>query len=209
MLQLVWSAMNRNKGAFIIRVLDNDPVIATSVAEVLRSNGFSALPFSNLIKALPASGAKDPDVLIAPVQMLDISGSELTLHLKNLCLDCGVLIISGFSCFGNLIERACRLGFQIAFHSKSVSPNTLFGDVRKLVPRNNVRASLIPEVDIISLSRGFIQFIHCANQDGSFRSVCMDCFLTVSSKRREEDLIEPEQKHICEHWMVETPRCDL
>jgi len=50
------------------------------------------------------------------------------------------------------------------------------------------------------ISKGFI---HCTSHDGTFRSICMDCFVTVSSKQREEDLMEPEQKHICEPWMLE------
>ncbi len=196
--------MNRNNGAFHILVVDNDPVIATSLAEVLRSSGFSALPFSNSFKALAA--AANPDVLIAAIQIADISGTELALQLKDLCLDCGVLIISGFSSFGNFIERACRLGFQIAFYSKPLAPNTLIGELRRLVRRNSLSTTATrnrdPGVDLFLISKRFIRFIHRANHDGSFRSVCMDCFVTVSSKRREEDLIEPEQNHTCEPWMV-------
>lgn len=202
--------MNSNNGAFRILVVDNDPAIATSLAEILQSSGFSALPFSNPFNALAATAAEYPDVLITAVQIADISGIELALQLKDLCLDCGVLIISGFSCFGNLIERACRLGFQISLHSRPANPTTFPGEVRRLVHRNTLSANSIsnrdPRVDMFLTSKGLIRFIHCDNHDGTFRSVCMDCFVTVSSKPREEDLIEPEQKHICEPWMLETPR---
>ena len=198
--------MSRNNGAFHILVVDNDPVIATSLAEILRSSGFSALPFSNLFSALEAATAKYPHVLITPIQMAELSGVELALNLKDLCLDCEMLIISGVSCFGNLIERASRLGFQIAFHSKPVDPNMLFGEVIRLVRRNALGGTLIsdrdPEVYTPLISK---RFIHCTNHDGTFRSVCMECFVAVSSNRREEELIEPEQKHICEPWMLETP----
>ncbi len=54
------------------------------------------------------------------------------------------------------------------------------------------------------ISKEPIRFILCANHDGTFRSVCMDCFVTLSSNRREEELIEAKQKHICEPWMLET-----
>ena len=59
---------------------------------------------------------------------------------------------------------------------------------------------------MFSISKRFNRFIHCSNHDGIFRSVCMDCFVTVSSNRREEELLEPEQRHICEPWLLETPR---
>ena len=139
--QLVGDAMNSNNGAFRILVVDNDPAIATSLAEILQSSGFSALPFSNPFNALAATAAEYPDVLITAVQIADISGIELALQLKDLCLDCGVLIISGFSCFGNLIERACRLGFQISLHSRPANPNTFPGEVRRLVHRNTLSAN--------------------------------------------------------------------
>ncbi len=199
--------MNRNNGAFRILVVDNDPVIAKGIAEILRSSGLSALPFSNPFNALAAAAAEHPDVLITAVQIADISGTELALQLKDLCLDCGVLIISGFSCFGNLIERACRLGFQIAFYSKPLEPNTPIGEVRRLVRLNaTLSSNRDPRVDMFLISKRFIRFIHCANHDGTFHSICMNCFVTVSSNRREKELIEPEQKHICEPWMLETPR---
>ena len=156
--------MNRNNGAFHIVVVDNDPVIATSLAEILRSSGLSALPFSNPFNALAAAAAEHPDVLITAVQMADISGTELALQLKDLCLDCGVLIISGFSCFGDLIERACRLGFQIAFYSKPLEPNTLIGEVRRLVRLNaTLSSNRDPRVDMFLISKRFI-LIHSLRQ---------------------------------------------
>ena len=45
---------------------------------------------------------------------------------------------------------------------------------------------------MFSISKRFNRFIHCSNHDGIFRSVCMDCFVTVSFNRREEELLEPE-----------------
>jgi DNA-binding NtrC family response regulator len=198
--------MNRNNGAFHILVVDNDPAVATSLAEILRSSGFSVSPFSNPFSALVAATEQYPHILITVVQIAERSGVELALYLKDRCLDCEALIISGVSCFGNLVERASRLGFQIAFHSKPVDSNVLLGEVIRLVRRNALSETLIsnrdPRVDTLLISK---RFIHCTNHDGTFRSVCMECFVAVSSNRREEELIEPEQKHICEPWMLETP----
>ena len=73
---------------FHILVIDNDHVIATSLAEILRSSGFSASPFSNPSSTLAAVAAKYPHVLITVVQIAERSGAELALYLKDLCLDC-------------------------------------------------------------------------------------------------------------------------
>jgi hypothetical protein len=40
-------------------------------------------------------------------------------------------------------------------------------------------------------------FSHRHNSDDSWDSICMQCFLTVITTKREADLAEPEMKHDC------------
>ena len=104
-------------------------MIATSLAEILPGRVVSsASPFSNPCPAptLAAVAAKYPHVLITVVQIAERSGAELALYLKDLCLDCEMLIISGVSCFGNLIERASRRGFHDPLSTQSWLTLTCF-----------------------------------------------------------------------------------
>jgi hypothetical protein len=44
-------------------------------------------------------------------------------------------------------------------------------------------------------------FHHLRNRDGSFNSMCMNCFETVSDHKAEKELADLDAKHICK----ETP----
>lgn len=44
------------------------------------------------------------------------------------------------------------------------------------------------------------QFMHRANPDGKFDSICKECFVTVAAGRREVDLEDAEQSHVCNPW---------
>lgn len=46
-------------------------------------------------------------------------------------------------------------------------------------------------------------FAHRANRDGTFDSICRDCFVTVPTLQREEDLEKPEGEHVCDPSTLE------
>jgi hypothetical protein len=41
-------------------------------------------------------------------------------------------------------------------------------------------------------------FAHRANRDGTFDSICRQCFITIASSVREADLDAPEKNHMCD-----------
>ncbi len=40
-------------------------------------------------------------------------------------------------------------------------------------------------------------FPHRRNKDGSFTSICLNCFGTVASHKTEEELQEEDKRHVC------------
>ena len=51
------------------------------------------------------------------------------------------------------------------------------------------------------------QFLHRANWDGTYDSVCLVCYTTVArAAKYESDLDKAEEDHRCEAWMFE-PFC--
>ena len=44
-------------------------------------------------------------------------------------------------------------------------------------------------------------FPHRPNPDGTFDSICPDCYVTISRQNRESDLITFERNHVC-HQVV-------
>lgn len=46
-------------------------------------------------------------------------------------------------------------------------------------------------------------FAHRFNDDGTFDSICPQCFRTIAQTEREPDLQNAEDSHVCEPWLVE------
>jgi hypothetical protein len=45
------------------------------------------------------------------------------------------------------------------------------------------------------------QFVHRANWDGTFDSICRECVATVATAACESELEEAERDHVCSPWM--------
>lgn len=46
-------------------------------------------------------------------------------------------------------------------------------------------------------SKPYARFVHRENRDGSFDSICVECFATVATGSTESDLAQPESRHTC------------
>jgi hypothetical protein len=43
---------------------------------------------------------------------------------------------------------------------------------------------------------------HRHNKDGSYDSICLNCFVTVASRKSEAELIEFDKVHVCEYSVL-------
>jgi hypothetical protein len=48
-------------------------------------------------------------------------------------------------------------------------------------------------------------FPHRRNQDGSFDSICLTCFVTVASHKTEDALKELDKNHVCANSLLSQP----
>lgn len=44
------------------------------------------------------------------------------------------------------------------------------------------------------------QFVHRDNRNGTFDSICRECFVTAATAVSEEELAKAEQAHVCNRW---------
>jgi hypothetical protein len=51
-----------------------------------------------------------------------------------------------------------------------------------------------------------MRFSHRHNRDGSYDSICVRCFRTVTNHRTEAELARDEFRHVCEDWYVDLLR---
>ncbi|QEE31414.1 response regulator [Terriglobus albidus] len=108
-----------------IYVVDDEHVIATTLAIILAQNGFDALAFGSAKEAITAAEALPPDLLLTDVVMPDMNGIELAIQFRQKYPDCKVLLFSGQAATNNLLEEAKGAGYDLELLSKPVHPQDL------------------------------------------------------------------------------------
>jgi CheY-like chemotaxis protein len=116
-----------------IFVVDDEPVIASTLAAILQMNGFSAKFFTCPLDALTAARLKAPDLLISDVAMPGISGIELAIEMKAQYPACKILLFSGQAATVDLLEDARAQGHDFDLLQKPVPPTELLLEVGKMV----------------------------------------------------------------------------
>ena len=122
--------MSLSKGKPLVFVVDDEPIISSTVAMILECKGFDAKSFTNPIKALAAACLQAPDLLISDVVMPQMSGVELAIQVKKQCPDCKVLLISG-QVYRVEYELARENGFALL--TKPVHPTDLLKQIQTLI----------------------------------------------------------------------------
>jgi DNA-binding NtrC family response regulator len=105
-----------------IFVVDDELIIASTLATILRMNGFDALSFTHPQEAMRAAREKSPDLLITDVMMPDISGVDLAILMVKLSPSCKVLLFSGQAATSNLLQAAREKGHNFELLAKPIHP---------------------------------------------------------------------------------------
>jgi DNA-binding NtrC family response regulator len=116
-----------------IFVVDDEPVIASTLTAILRMNGFSARFFTSPLEALTAARTRAPDLLISDITMPDISGIELAIRMKAQYPNCKVLLFSGHPASLTLLEDARAQGHDFRLLMKPVPPGEFLSEIVRIV----------------------------------------------------------------------------
>jgi len=121
---------------FHVIVVDDEIIIASTLATILQRNGFDAVSFTDPLQALAAARLKAPDLLITDVVMPGLSGIDLAIEVTKSVPDCRVLLFSGQAATANLLQVAREKGHDFELLSKPIHPTDLLrkiGSVREEV----------------------------------------------------------------------------
>jgi DNA-binding response OmpR family regulator len=123
--------MSKLKSMCRIFVIDDELIIATSLGEILRREGFDVSWFTDPLKALEAMYAKPPDLLIADVVMPGMSGIDLATVVRENWPECPVMLFSGALSTSALLESARAQGRDFEVLAKPVPPAEIIARVFK------------------------------------------------------------------------------
>ena len=130
--------MTQERAKFRIFVVDDEFVIATTLATILQRSGFDAVSFTEPLKALDAAKIKAPDLLISDVMMPVLSGIDLAIRMKKEYPDCKILLFSGQAATANLLEAARKEGHDFELLSKPIHPSEFLLKVKLVTEHSTV-----------------------------------------------------------------------
>jgi CheY-like chemotaxis protein len=116
----------------LIYVVDDEKVIASTLALILRQSGFVTFPFTNPLEALDRARSYAPDLLITDVMMPQLSGIDLALQIREICPDCKILLFSGHAATADLLRDAREKGHDFNVLSKPIYPKDLLQSIQTL-----------------------------------------------------------------------------
>jgi|SRR5580658_7459127 DNA-binding response OmpR family regulator len=113
----------------VILVVDDEYVIADSLAEILKRSGYAAISVYDGEAALETALVMPPEMLISDVVLPGMNGIELAITVKRIFPDCKVILSSGQPSSARLLASADRAGHRFLFLNKPVHPQELLGRV--------------------------------------------------------------------------------
>ena len=117
-----------------ILVVDDEPVIADTLATILSRSGYSSRPVYDAKSALELARVLRPALVISDVVMPGMTGIELALALEVLIPKCKVLLFSGQAATVDLLMQARETGHDFAILNKPVHPADMLRRVSELMP---------------------------------------------------------------------------
>lgn len=116
-----------------VLVVDDDAVIADSLAVILNANGYHAKAVHSAEDALEESVLLAPDVLISDVIMTGMSGIDLAIHIANTVPTCKIILFSGQAQTANLLAEAEERGYRFELLQKPVPPQVILQHLSEYV----------------------------------------------------------------------------
>ena len=108
-----------------VLIVDDERVIADTLAMILNHAGFEAKAVYSGEKAVEIVPLFQPDMLISDVIMGDMNGIDAAILIRRMCPEIRVLLFSGQAATANLLEKAQHRGHQFDILSKPIHPQDL------------------------------------------------------------------------------------
>lgn len=113
-----------------VLVVDDEPVIADTLAMILNQSGFETRAVYSGEKALEIAASFEPHMLISDVIMADLNGIDAAIRIRQLLPGIKILLFSGQAATADLLEKARAQGYEFEILAKPVHPQDLLSRLR-------------------------------------------------------------------------------
>ncbi len=113
-----------------VLVVDDEQVIADTLARILDLNGYEASAVYSGTAAVESARELQPDLVISDVIMQDMNGIEAAIHIRGFLPACKILLFSGQAATADLLENARAQGHEFEILAKPVHPADLLAKIK-------------------------------------------------------------------------------
>ena len=113
-----------------VLVVDDEQVIADTLAKILDLNGYEASAVYSGTAAVESARSLQPDLVISDVIMQDMNGIEAAIHIRGFLPTCKILLFSGQAATADLLENARAQGHEFEILAKPVHPADLLAKLK-------------------------------------------------------------------------------
>jgi len=128
------------EGRLTVMVVDDEPLVADTLAMILTHAGYRAVRAYDAKTALEMASVRAPDLLISDVAMPEMNGVELALGMVSLVPACKVVLFSGHARSADLM-RAYDAGHDFPLMAKPMHPTEMLGQVARSLEQVSMRSS--------------------------------------------------------------------
>ena len=115
-----------------VLVVDDEHIIADTLAIILNQNGFEATVAYSGEQAVELASGLKPAVVLSDVIMGRMNGIEAAIEITKANPECKVLLFSGQPAVAEMLESAARNGHQFSIVAKPVHPATILKELADL-----------------------------------------------------------------------------
>jgi CheY-like chemotaxis protein len=113
-----------------VLVVDDERVIADTLAKILDLNGYEASAVYTGTAAVESARSLQPDLIISDVIMPDMDGIQAAISIRGFLPNCKILLFSGQAATADLLENARAQGHEFEILGKPVHPSDLLAKLR-------------------------------------------------------------------------------
>jgi CheY-like chemotaxis protein len=113
----------------LIMVVDDESVIADTLAAILSRSGYATVAAYDGEEALETALISPPEMLITDVILPGMNGIELATTIRRIFPDCKILLFSGQAASADLLAPARSAGHHFTMLGKPIHPSELLARV--------------------------------------------------------------------------------
>ncbi len=121
---------NSGKAKPKVLVVDDERVIADTLAIILNQHGYEASAVYTGTGAVERARNDRPDLIISDVIMPDMNGIEAAINIRKFLPACKILLFSGQAATANLLESARAQGHEFEILAKPIHPQDLLAKLK-------------------------------------------------------------------------------